>query len=441
MTGTQLPVYPVYKDSGVAWLGKVPAPWKVKRLGNFFSERREKVSDRDYEPLSVTKSGILPQLETAAKTDDGDNRKLVCVGDFVINSRSDRKGSSGASKFEGSVSLINTVIHPSDEINLNFIQYLLRSVPFQEEYYRFGKGIVADLWSTKYAEMRNIKLAIPDLSEQRLIAAFLDRETGKIDALITEQEKLLKLLAEKRQATITHAVTRGLNPDAPMKDSRVTWLGEVPAHWGITPLKRKFKIFGGSTPKSGEASYWDGELIWLSPADLSKNSSRYISDSARKITQAGLESCGTSLVPKGTIIISTRAPIGLLAIADRDLCTNQGCKSLVPQLGINSIYFYYCLFAAKKILNVYGKGTTFLELSGESLGDFKLPCPSFAEQTAIAAFLDRETARLDALTDKVTQAIALLKERRSTLISAAVTGKIDVRESVAEAPFTEKQPV
>jgi type I restriction enzyme, S subunit len=188
------PQYAQYKDSGVEWLGEVPGHWEVKRLGFYFEERREKVSDLEYAPLSVTKNGILPQLEAAAKTDDGDNRKKVCAGDFAINSRSDRKGSSGLSSLKGSVSLINTVLRLRDKINGRFVHHLLRSELFQEEFYRYGKGIVADLWSTNYSEMRNIVLAVPSLSEQIDIAGVLDRETGKIDTLVAEQENLIKLL-------------------------------------------------------------------------------------------------------------------------------------------------------------------------------------------------------------------------------------------------------
>ena len=202
-----LPRYLEYKDSGVAWLAEIPAQWELKRLGYFFDERREKVSDKDFPALSVTKNGIVPQLETAAKTDDGDNRKKVCSGDFVINSRSDRKGSSGISSLDGSVSLINTVLRPRAEVVPGYVHQLLRSQSFQEEFYRFGKGIVADLWSTNYSEMSNITLALPSRQEQTAIATFLDRETAKIDGLIAEQEKLIALLKERRSALISAAVT------------------------------------------------------------------------------------------------------------------------------------------------------------------------------------------------------------------------------------------
>jgi type I restriction enzyme, S subunit len=215
--------YSAYKESCETWIGEVPEHWDVQRLGQFFEERREKVSDKDYAPLSVTMNGIVPQLETAAKTDAGDNRKLVLENDFVINSRSDRKGSSGVSTLNGSVSLISIVMKPRNIVP-SFVHHLLRSYPFQEEFYRFGKGIVSDLWSTNASEMRNIKLPIPGQREQEQIANFLDYETAKIDTLIDKQQQLIKLLKEKRQAVISNAVTKGLNPDAPMKDSGVGWL-------------------------------------------------------------------------------------------------------------------------------------------------------------------------------------------------------------------------
>lgn len=155
--------YSSYKDSGVQWLGEIPSHWEVLRLGSYFSERKEKVSDKDYEPLSVTKNGIFPQLDNVAKTKDGDNRKLVRKNDFVINSRSDRKGSSGVSKYDGSVSLINIVLEPRKALEPSFCNYLLKSTEFIEEFYRNGHGIVADLWTTRYDEMKQIKVAFPPI--------------------------------------------------------------------------------------------------------------------------------------------------------------------------------------------------------------------------------------------------------------------------------------
>lgn len=225
--------YSEYKDSGVQWIGEVPSHWEVKRLANYFIERKIKVSDKEYAPLSVTKNGVYTQLDNVAKTNDGDNRKLVLSGDFVINSRSDRKGSSGVAKQDGSVSLINIVLRPRKNIYPDFCNYLLKCYSFIEEYYRNGRGIVADLWTTRYDEMKTIKIPVPSLNEQKAIVTYLNKVTLNVDRAIAQQQKIIELLNERKQIIINKAVTKGLNPDVPMKDSRVEWIGEIPAHWDV----------------------------------------------------------------------------------------------------------------------------------------------------------------------------------------------------------------
>lgn len=205
------------------------------------------------------------------------------------------------------------------------------------------------------------------------------------------------------------------------KPSGVEWLGEVPAHWDVLSTKRLFCLVNGSTPKSSEPDYWDGDIPWLTPDDLGDSTYQVITNSRRCITEAGYVSCGTTLVPPGSIVLSTRAPIGHLGIAGVTLCTNQGCRSLVKRSEVDSTYFYYVLNAAKQELVARGNGTTFLELSKQNLSVVPLPVPDFPEQRAIAAFLDRETARIDALIARKQRLIELLAEKRTALISQAVT--------------------
>lgn len=195
-----------FVDSGVEWIGKIPKHWKLERLGSNFIERREKVSDKDFEPLSVTKNGVVPQLDSAAKSNDGDNRKLVRKGDFVINSRSDRKGSSGLSKLDGSVSLINIVLQPIN-INSNFSHILLKSNGFIEEFYRNGHGIVADLWTTRFWDMKSIMLAIPPKDEQIKIVEYIENQTSKIDIAIELQQNYISKLKEYKASLIDSVVT------------------------------------------------------------------------------------------------------------------------------------------------------------------------------------------------------------------------------------------
>lgn len=421
--------YVEYKDSDVEWLGEIPSHWSAKRLGSFFEERREKVSDVDYTALSVTKNGIVPQLDTAAKTDAGDNRKLVKVNDFVINSRSDRKGSSGVSPYTGSVSLISIVMEPR-RIYPAYAHHLLRSYPFQEEFYRYGKGIVADLWSTNSSEMKNILLPDLPIAEQQNIANFLDHETAKIDTLIAKQEKLIELLKEKRQAVISLAVTKGLNPNVTMKDSGVEWLGEVPEHWEKKILKYIVSQQGGGTPDKSNLSFWDGDIPWVSPKDMKVD---YISTSQDKITVQAIEQSSTKLVPIGSVLMVVRGMILIhsvpVALTKEGLTINQDMKALIPNKLLNSEYFLYLLKGLKDYLLDYvetsGHGTKCLR--SDDFMNMPLFLPDVEEQKNIVEYIKIKSKKFDSLTDKAESAIQLMKERRTALISAAVTGKIDVR--------------
>ena len=205
------------------------------------------------------------------------------------------------------------------------------------------------------------------------------------------------------------------------KDSGVKWIGEIPEEWETVPLKRIFKIINGGTPSSSEESYWNGEIVWVTPNDLSKLTEACIVDSERKITEDGLHNCSARIVPKGSIVISTRAPIGYVAIAEVPLCTNQGCKSLVAINKVNPKYFYYWMHSISFYLNVLGQGTTFIELSNSSLSMVELLTPSINEQKAIANFLDLKTAGIDGLIADKEKLIELLQEKRQAIITEAVT--------------------
>ena len=199
------------KDSGISWIGEIPEHWEVKKIGSLFVERREKVSDKEYPALSVSKQGVTPQLDTAVKTDNGDNRKKVCKNDFVVNSRSDRKGSCGVSPYTGSVSLINIVLSPRENIEVQYFHYLFRSNDYIEEYYRIGRGIVADLWTTRYSEMRNIFVPLPPLDEQQAIVAYIEEKCEKIDKLASELQSEIDYLKEYKQRLIADCVTGQVN--------------------------------------------------------------------------------------------------------------------------------------------------------------------------------------------------------------------------------------
>lgn len=231
-------------DNNKYWFGSIPDTWTVKKINELFIQRTTKVSDKEYKPLSVTKNGVIPQLTNAAKTDNGNNRKLVCINDFVINSRSDRKSSCGVSELCGSVSLIYIVLYliNNSTFNIKLIHYLFRSHYFSEEFYKNGKGIVADLWTTNYMDMKNIYIPAPPKEEQDKIVAYLDYQASNINKLILNKRKQIELLEEYKKTKISEVVTKGLNPNVEMKDSGIDWIGQIPKHWEIKKLKYILKI-------------------------------------------------------------------------------------------------------------------------------------------------------------------------------------------------------
>jgi len=206
------------------------------------------------------------------------------------------------------------------------------------------------------------------------------------------------------------------------KDSGIDWIGEIPEHWEVKKLKYFSKIVNGSTPKSGKGEYWGGKIVWLTPNDLGKLNGNLITDSLKKITQPGLDSCGATLTPKNSIILSTRAPIGHIVITDIMTCTNQGCKTIVHDSSKcdNKFLFYY-LFSSKNTLQSLGQGSTFIELSSQNLKDFQNAFPPLPEQQTIANYLDRKTHLIDTLIEKKQRLIDLLKEQRTAIINQAVT--------------------
>lgn len=195
------------KDSGIEWIGNVPAEWTINKIDSVYSLRNEKVSDKDYMPLSVTMKGIVPQLESAAKTNDGDNRKLVRKGDFAINSRSDRRGSCGISELDGSVSLINLVLKPRGEMNNRYYNWLFHTEKFADEFYKWGHGIVDDLWTTRWIDMRKISVPMPPLSEQKEIADYLDNKCAQIEELISAKQSQIETLESYKKSLIYEYVT------------------------------------------------------------------------------------------------------------------------------------------------------------------------------------------------------------------------------------------
>lgn len=424
--------YEAYKDSGVEWIGEIPEGWNVRRISALYDARNEKVSDRDYPPLSVTMQGVVPQLETAAKSQDNDNRKLVKTGDFVINSRSDRRGACGISAFDGSVTLISNVLAPKNEHAMDgrYYSYLFSSEGFADEYYRQGTGIVDDLWSTNWPRMKNILVSFPPFSEQQAIADYLDAKTGKIDGLIADCEREVELLQEYRKSVISEAVTKGLDPTVPMKDSGIKWIGEIPKNWHCANLGKSIKTIQtgpfGSQLHSKDYSD-DGEICVVNPANIIDG--KIVPSTCNRICRKLANALSQHLMKRNEIIFGRRGEMGRCALIEHDgLFCGTGSiemelyETVVPKF---AVYYLRCDFV-KSYLELKSVGTTLQNLNTRILATTPFVIAPIEEQNRIVAYLDTKTAEIDGLiTDKQTMADKL-REYRKSLISEAVTGKFKV---------------
>jgi type I restriction enzyme S subunit len=417
------PAYPEYKDSGVPWLGKVPAHWDVRPI--------------KYD-LYATTGGTSIKGESASEAADGlyqgfsasgpdvwlEDFQFDCDG-IVLSAVGARCGKTfKASGRWGAVANTHCFFLRSAGVR-DFWWYVTNREDWWE------KGGTAQPF-VKVADTLARKWAVPPPTEQTAIAAFLDRETAKIDALVAEQERLIALLKEKRQAVISHAVTKGLNPHAPMKDSGVPWLGEVPAHWEVLPVKA---VATYNDEVLDEATEPDLEIDYIEISDVDEIAGV---KAATHLTFAASPSRARRLIRSGDILVSTvrtylRAIAPVPPALDGAVASTGFC--VIRARSADGAYLSYALRSEAFVAEVIARsvGVSYPAINASDLVAIPIAMPPKVEQTAIAAFLDWETAKIDALVAEARAAITLLQERRAALISAAVTGKIDVR-GLVDAP-------
>lgn len=418
--------YPEYKETGLSWLPKIPKHWDVVKIREIFSERKQRVSDEEYKPLSVCKVGIVPQLDGVAKTENGGNRKLVCVGDFVINSRSDRRSSSGISSYEGSVSLINIVLRPRISCK-GFLHYLLKSELFVEEFYRNGRGIVADLWTTRLSEMKGISVPLPPANEQEKIVRYLDLMTAKIDKLIAAKKKQIALLQEKKQAIVNQVVTRGLNPDVQLKDSGIDWLGKIPAHWEMKKLRHLLHaVTEKNHPDSPLLSVVREKGVILRDTENKEENHNFIPEdlSNYKFVKMGQFVVNKMKAWQGSYGISSYEGIVSPAYFVFNL---RGSLFLFFHASIRS-KFYSAQFARASDGIRVGQW----DLSIPRMKEILFLEPSEEEQRAIVRYLDLLISKINKVLSAYKSQCRVLLEYRDNLVSSIVTGRLDVREMADE---------
>lgn len=416
--------YEKYKDSGIAWIGNIPEHWEVKKLGHLYIPRNEKVSDKDYPALSVTMQGVLLQLENVAKTNDGDNRKLVKIGDFAINSRSDRRGSCGISKYDGSVSLINIVLTPINDMNPVYYEWLFHSSLFSDEYYRWGHGIVNDLWTTRWQEMKNIQIAAPPLHEQQLIATYLDQKCSEIDELITLQEEMITKLQSYKQSVITEAVTKGLDKNVPLKDSDIEWIGEIPENWDITKIKNHYNVILGKMVERNNDSSTGGEnylcaanIKW-NGVDTEINKKMYFSDVEKE----------KYLLQYNDVLIMEGGMAGTTCLYKNEFspCYVQNSVNVCrAKKDFNNKFLYYWMYVPyyNGYIDTICNKATIKHYTKEKVQNTPILVPPLSEQQSIANYLDQKCSEIDELISIKQQKIEKLKDYKKSLIFECVTGK------------------
>ena len=408
----------VMQDTGLKWLGEIPADWTLTKIGGLYSIRNEKVSDKDYPPLSVTNKGILPQLETAAKTNDGDNRKLVRIGDFAINSRSDRRGSCGISPYDGSVSLINIVMTPRKTMVPTYYEWLFHTTQFGDENYRWGHGIVDDLWTTGWQEMKKITIPMPPVDEQERIATFLTAKCTEIDALIADVQAQIDILEQYKRSVITETVTKGLTPDAEMKDSGIQWIGMMPSHWDC--IRGKYILKYIQKPVRED----DGVITCFRDGEVTLRSNRREDG----FTMADKE-IGYQGIDVGDLVVHGMDGFaGAIGISDSRGKASPVLNVLGTEQNKRYIMYFLRSMAYSDVFLALATGIRVrsCDLRWNKLAELFYPVPPIEEQDAIVAHIDSVLQKTnDVIADKKEQ-LAVLEAYKKSLIYEYVTGKKEV---------------
>ena len=425
------------KDSGTAWLGMIPKDWELSKISSIYELRTQKVSDKDYPPLSVTMNGIVPQLDSAAKTNAHDDRKLVKKGDFAINSRSDRRGSCGVSEYDGSVSLINTVMKPRDEMNPDYYNWLFHTIQFADEFYKWGHGIVDDLWTTNWQDMKHIDIPVPTLDEQKVIADYLNKAIPEIDALHTDIEKQIETLEEYKKSIITEAVTRGLDPDVEMKDSGIEWIGEINSNFSIG----KLGLFSFVTKLAGfeytdtmcKAINDEGDIpiVRAQNVRMLKNNFDSIKEFIDYETSIKLSRC--ALDKKCLLMTFIGAGIGDVCVFDKKeryhLAPNVAKIEITDKNKLidEFVMYYICSYAGIGEINKISKASAQPSLSMETIRGIKIIIPTLKEQTEIVRYLDEKCIEMDDIITNKKEQLETLEQYKKSLIYEYVTGKKEVK--------------
>lgn len=448
-----LPRYPAYKNSEIPWVGQIPSGWSVRPLISTVLERSESnLGMREDNLLSLSYGRIV---QKDIESNDGllpesfETYQIIKPGDIVLrltDLQNDKRSlRSAIVEEQGIITSAYLAIQPKG-IESRFLAYLLRAYDLTKVFYSMGGGLRQ---SMKFSDMKRMPVVVPSRLEQVVIAAFLDRETAKIDALIAEQERLIALLAEKRQATISHTVTHGLNPNVPMKHSGVAWLGEVPKHWTVSRIK--YLVQTGEGIQMGP---FGGMLLDLSAQDTGykvygqeNTISGDFTRGSRWISEERFKELERYCLCDGDLVLTRKGSLGnarlITKLPQPGICDSDTIRVRANENTILPVFLAMLLHEAGYIetqIAVSKRGAILSGVNSETIANLILAVPPLEEQQALIGSLEQQLSGFDACANEISRVIGLLKERRSALIAAAVTGQIDVRREV-EAPAEQVEGV
>ena len=439
--------YPKYKDSRIKWIGEIPEGWEINKIKNTnYVKGRigwHGLSSEEYQDegaFLVTGTNFFnghidwsschhisweryeedPYIHLRENdvliTKDGTIGKIALIENLLD------KATLNSGVF------INRPLNNKKHIS-HFMFWILNSLVF-EKFFDFAKrgATISHLYQETF---ERFNFPLPSIEEQKIIVKYLNGKIFKIDTLIAKDRKLIELLKEKRIALINHAVTKGLDPNAKIKDSGIDWIGEIPIGWETRKVSRSFDIVGsGTTPKSQETSYYDkGDIPWIITGDLNDN---LLKKSSKKITKEAVRNYSVlKMYPKNSIIIAMYgATIGKTALLSIEACTNQACCVLARSRFFETKYVFYWFIANRNNITSYSYGGGQPNISQDVIKNLKIPNPPRPEQKKIIDYLDKTTVKIDKTIQKIEEKIKLLEEYKKSLIHHTVTGKIDVREVV-----------
>ena len=431
--------YPAYRDSGVEWIGQVPEHWRITPLkviaetinGATPDSSKPEYWDGDiawYTPTDIDNEVASelgePRRYISQAGYESCAVKISPPGSVILSTRAPI-GSIGTTTVPSTINQGCRTLVPAQDVPTGYLASTL--VAARAELRLRGNGTTFQELSTE--ALKTLRVPMPPSTECASIASGLDRETTRIDALIAKKTRFIELLKEKRQALITDAVTKGLDPNVRMKDSGVEWIGDVPEHWRVCSLGYHSRLSTGGTPDRKNDSYWNGQIPWIKTGEINY---KVISDAEERITDDGLSNSATYIAEPGTILMAmygmgvTRGRVAMLGIP---ASFNQACAAISCNSGVLNWYVYYCLYAAYRFIRDLGNEASQVNLNLEIISKIKVPFPSLLEQEEIVKRLGALLEKLDAIERLVLDSISLLKERRAAFITAAVTGQIDLREA------------